>query len=371
MRIAIVSLPSYYFYFQQDSEGSWGGAEVQQSLIAQELSRRGADIRWVVENGPNISGLTQKNNMLYIPIHYPPNKVMAMTPIYRLPYPLAQLYASLNYADADIYYQRIGEWTTGVLALYRKLRGKPFVFSVAHDDHLALESLDYSNMDKALIKQGIKSADAVVVQSKAQMKLLKKNFNREGRYIPSVVKIPKGAYIPPEDYVLWVGRFEVWKHPELFIEAARSLPNYRFVMIGGPSKASPKLFSELENAAKSVPNLEFLGHHSYKQTYNYIARAAVLVNTSSQEGFPNTFLQAWSHSRPVISVSIDPDNIITDNSLGIISGRDKLPQKIDELMSDRGKVKSLGKRGYNYVSKYHSVKVGADRYEELFSELTG
>ena len=39
-------------------------------------------------------------------------------------------------------------------------------------------------------------------------------------------------------------------------------------------------------------------------------KSKILINTSSFEGFPNTFVQAWANGVPVISLKVDPDNII-------------------------------------------------------------
>ena len=41
-----------------------------------------------------------------------------------------------------------------------------------------------------------------------------------------------------------------------------------------------------------------------------IADAALLLCTSDEEGFPNMFTQAWASGTPIVTLKVDPDNII-------------------------------------------------------------
>jgi glycosyltransferase involved in cell wall biosynthesis len=38
--------------------------------------------------------------------------------------------------------------------------------------------------------------------------------------------------------------------------------------------------------------------------------AVALVSTSSHEGMPNTFVEAWGHGVPVLTLSFDSDGVV-------------------------------------------------------------
>src|SRR5690606_40570488 len=95
---------------------------------------------------------------------------------------------------------------------------------------------------------------------------------------------------------------------DLALSVAAQLPKRRFVMIGGPLPGTAAYYERIAAAAACVPNVRFLGALPHDEVNAYIARAKVLLNTSTVEGFPNTFLQAWARAVPVVSL-FDPDGI--------------------------------------------------------------
>ena len=65
-----------------------------------------------------------------------------------------------------------------------------------------------------------------------------------------------------------------------------------------------------------LSNVKYCGQVTPDKDLQVIANAAILLSTSDQEGFPNTFLEAWSAGTPVVSLKIDPDRIIEQMGLG-------------------------------------------------------
>ena len=75
-------------------------------------------------------------------------------------------------------------------------------------------------------------------------------------------------------------------------------------MIGRPGE--PARYGALHQQMKLLPNLDYLGEQPIERVNSEIAASDVLV-TTSYEGFPNTFIQAWLRGVPVVSNGVDPD----------------------------------------------------------------
>ena len=102
--------------------------------------------------------------------------------------------------------------------------------------------------------------------------------------------------------VLWVSNLRALKRPELVLELARQLPHVRFTLAGGPMPGGQTYYDDVAAAAARLPNLTMLGPVRYRDSGELFDRAKIFLNTSSIEGFPNTFLQAWIRGVPVVTL---------------------------------------------------------------------
>jgi glycosyltransferase involved in cell wall biosynthesis len=93
-------------------------------------------------------------------------------------------------------------------------------------------------------------------------------------------------------------------------------------------------------------------------------RAKVFLNTSSIEGFPNTFLQAWIRGVPVVSF-FDPDALIRRLSLGrVASSLDEMREAIRGLLEFDVDRQLIGRRAREFAAREYTTGVAA-RYIEL------
>jgi glycosyltransferase involved in cell wall biosynthesis len=154
--------------------------------------------------------------------------------------------------------------------------------------------------------------------------------------------------------VIWVANFKPFKNPEIFVDLAESFignQGIEFVMIGRPG--DPSQYRSLHERINRLKNLTYLGELSIDQVNEEIARSDIFVNTSSAEGFPNTFIQAWLRGVPVVSYKVDPDGCLSRGGSGILAGStDRLASAINELLSDRKRLRQLGEaaRAYGYAN---------------------
>jgi len=190
--------------------------------------------------------------------------------------------------------------------------------------------------------------DYIIAQNEFQQHGFIKNIRRINvPIIPNIFDKNLFLSIEKSQYnfdAIWIGNYRSVKRPELLIELARQHPELNFGMIGieienGADKSS-------KNGAEELNNLQILGYRSLFETTIIISQSKVLVCTSLAEGFPNTFLQAWSSNIPVLS-TVNPNRVITTYQLGIIA------ENISEL--SEGLTKIITNNTY-YIELQHNIR---------------
>lgn len=193
-----------------------------------------------------------------------------------------------------------------------KIFGFKLVHMLASDDDVMPDE----NGIKTKFQNALQSVDYVIAQNTIQKELYNQHFrNTDIPIIPNIWESKIGNTLLNEknsDFI-WVSNFGKNKRPLWFIELAKSLPQYKFVMIGSAFDAS--LYQECEKLAEQLPNLQLFGYKSLFEVNSYVNQSRVLVCTSIIEGFPNTFLQALSVNVPLLS-TVDPSGIIVNFQIG-------------------------------------------------------
>ena len=127
------------------------------------------------------------------------------------------------------------------------------------------------------------------------------------------------------------------------------------------------LFEDVQRAAREVPNLQALGFVPFSEIDQYYARARAYLCTSTIEGFPNTFLQAWNHKTPVVT-TYDPDGVVSKHGLGVAG------QDVDEIVAGLELVCGpggipIGERCREYLERIHSVEAVMAALEPILLSL--
>jgi glycosyltransferase involved in cell wall biosynthesis len=225
-------------------------------------------------------------------------------------------------ADADVYYHNCAEYVTGQIALWCRHRGRKFIYSSASDLDCTPGLPDIKKWRvRVMYRYGLQHADRIVVQTRKQQGMLRDGFGLESTMLPMPCPGPSlteyQAPEPPRDdssRVLWVGRICPEKCPERLLELAWLCPGVHFDVVG-PADGSDYA-KEICDRACALPNMTLHGAMPRVRMPEFYKRATCLCCTSVLEGFPNTFLEAWSHGLPVVS-TFDPDRLIAQCGLGI------------------------------------------------------
>ncbi|MEX2339170.1 MAG: glycosyltransferase family 4 protein [Aquisalimonadaceae bacterium] len=341
-----------------------GGAEVQQKILGEALAARGVEVSYVTHDlgqpdGQRIGGLTvfksyrEDAGIAGLRFFYP-----------RVP----GLWSALKRAGADIYYVRGAGYLPGLVSLFCRRNGRRFIFACASDANVDLKLLRLPTIrDRWLYVHGIRRADAIIVQSHQQAAALMNNLGLQGRVIRNIWHSAASAL--PESrrrYILWVAMFRELKQPEHFIRLARAFPDQEFVMIGGPYRGTVSYYQQVQRQAQAVPNLRFLGYRRMEETEQYFDQARLLVNTSRYEGFPNTFLQAWARSLPVLSY-VDPDGLIDRLGLGAVAGNEEQLHRVLGRLLQQEQFRAGDIVGY--FNRHHAPAAIVSGYQQVFESL--
>ena len=370
-KICIVGLDAYGLLTGEGDLKYIGGETVQHVLLARAWRDLGYDVSIVVfDDGQGarrvIDGITT------IAAH----GRTAGVPGLRFFHPRAsKLFAALAAADADVYYQSPAGAFTGITAWFCRMTGRKFIFRVASDSDCEKEHGRLPLWrDRRLFHYGLHHADLIAVQTDVQARMLRENHELDSHVVNMLVEPPRRTAAPDpatddahkDIDVLWIGNLRTLKRPELALELARQLPHVNFTLAGGPlpGAASRIYFDDVKAAAARLPNVRMPGPVKYTDSGAWFDRAKVFLNTSSIEGFPNTFLQAWIRGLPVVSF-FDPDGLIRRLQLGAVcKSVDDMREAIRGLLDVKPYRDNIGRRARDFVAR-EFTGAAASRYFEL------
>jgi glycosyltransferase involved in cell wall biosynthesis len=336
-----------------------GGAELQGLLISSELVKRGYDVSIITfDHDPR----EIEDN---IPFHLIRTYRQGQSPH------LLKVMKAVNLADADIYFINNAGYILAPVTFSAHRRGRRVLFWGASDSNFDPCFKWYrmpTYRDKLLYLWGLKRCDAYVVQNRRQQELLLRHFGKLSEVIHNGF-YPSDGFSSFEREVLWVGSMRKVKNPRMFLELAKRIPEVRFVMVGGNPLQRDEFRDSIYEEARTIPNLLFKGFLPFEEVERLFKRASLFVNTSTLEGFPNTFLQAWARGVPVLStVNVNPDGLITENHLGaVVSNLDEMVDAVRRHFSTGLDTSPVAIKAF--YDKHLTIGSLVDKMESIFDTL--
>ena len=362
--VAIYS-PFARLYYEPGSK-QVGGAELQTTLLAAGLTDRGFRVAHIIYPLRAEARLEPPAPTLVERRRWQGGRRLGQLR------EAAAILSALGAADAQAYVVRGSGGHLIPAAAFCRLRRRRLVFSTSNDLDFDFSRPDRRPQVLRAYRSSIGHADRVVVQTKQQLELAATTLDGvDPLLIPSFCQPAEAARSQPE-YFLWADRVVEYKRPLAFLDLAESLPEAHFRMVIATTSETPApLERELRGRAAHLANVEIVEQLPRRELLELLTRATAMVATSRAEGMPNTFLEAWARGIPVLSLSVDPDDRLTEKGVGIFAGDS--PERFADgarlLWSDRAKRAAMGERARAFVHETHAPEAVVDRWQALLDEL--
>ncbi|HEX3716449.1 MAG TPA: glycosyltransferase family 4 protein [Verrucomicrobiae bacterium] len=365
-----ICLVSYLAYgaLTGGRSGHIGGVEWQTTLFAKWLAQKGYRVSFLCldEGGPQIEVIDG------VRIIKTCGRFAGIKGLRYFHPKWTGLVRAMRQADADIYYHNSCECVTGQIAMWCRLRRRPFVFSSQCDTDFdpKLPCLETA-LDRSLYRYGLRHADVRVVQTEAQRVAVDSGFGLDAVVIPmpcpEAENFTMGELESRPKRVLWIARLCKQKRPDRLLDLAEACPDIQFDLVGPvyPDSYAREVFER----AKKIQNVTVHGPVPRERVPELYKNATCLCSTSDFEGFPNTFLEAWSHGLPVVS-TFDPDALIATKNLGIIARTvPELQAALRSVLRDPNRYRELSQNGRRYFVENHRADMVLPKFEQVFLKL--
>lgn len=361
LRVAVV-VPTHWGFLM-------GGSQYQAQFLIEALYGTGVAeiVYFAARTSPTVNTVDHK--VVNIGVKTPLRKYGQFWDYFRLQRRLKDF-------APDVIYQRVRCAHTGISARYAKRHDIPFIWHVASDRNCVKRSVfpsvfryPHKVLEAALSEYGMRAANTVIAQTAVQAELLRENYGIVvDRVVPNfhpepLQKAQKGAPL----IIVWVANLKAVKRPELIIETARllqDLEDIRFKIVGAPyDKVAQQ--AEFESSVEELPNVEYLGKREQQAVNALLCKAHLLVNTSLAEGFSNTFIQAWMREVPVLTIGVNPDNMLNDSKFGkCCESVQELVDSIRQLVMEPERLSEMGAQSYVKSIEMFSMR-NADQLAEM------
>lgn len=342
---------------------TYGGGELQIALLAKALASLGHEVV-VVDLDVEEGFVTDDGIKVYPVKDYKGGMKIFRTLTHRLP----ALYSTFVEIKADVYYCRIREYRHIIVYMAARRVKAKFILSLASDlDILSIRKRwkhFYSSNVKDLwgIFNGImgeivypfllRKADLVLVQHEGQKKILS-GKGITTRVFYNLIDASGLKWIDQPDSAtdfIYVGSLDKRKGFEDFVEIVRRTPMHSYKVIGRVRDATGNTLNE---QLKHFNNVQLMGKLIHSDTINEISRSKALISTSPMEGFPNIFIEAWGCGVPVLSLHVDPGEVIKNEGLGFVA--DGSIERMIEKMATLHRSEEFSRYARSYVHKRHAL----------------
>ncbi|MCP1715131.1 glycosyltransferase involved in cell wall biosynthesis [Methanocalculus alkaliphilus] len=162
----------------------------------------------------------------------------------------------------------------------------------------------WTTIHRRFDQRSVREVDQIVTISENVRKRIQQYYHRDAQVIYPPVDTSRYHCKEYGDFWLSVNRFYPEKRIDLQIEAFRSLPDKRIIIVGGYSEGDRHAGMYAEKLMKDLPpNVEILGEVTEEKLLDLYGRCRGLVCTALDEDFGLTPVEAMASGKPVVAVN--------------------------------------------------------------------
>lgn len=186
-------------------------------------------------------------------------------------------------------------------------------------------------------------------------------------------QLPRPGRLPIESYMLYVSRFDVYKHHYEVVSAYAKLPaKYRdrvhLALIGESDMPGAERVHELINNLGLGERVIILGAVPYAELPAYYHHAELALFASSCENCPNIMLEALGAGRPVLSSDVMPMPEFGAQAAAYFSpfDADDINRAMVTVLSDSDYAQRLADAAALQCQNFNWSKTAASTWAEIF-----
>jgi glycosyltransferase involved in cell wall biosynthesis len=370
VNICFISTYAYTLFFP-GSDVVFGGSELQLFLLAKALSAQPENhVNFITYDwrAPGVKPIETAIKLHLLNTHIPFIHRVKFISVIPAVFRLWRLMRSVN---ADIYQSRSAGMEIAIIALFCRLFRRKSVYMTASSIDVDGTYVKNNGIIGRIFLWGLKHTDLIIAQNAEHQRALTKNYGLSSEVKKNIFPVtPRPANVTKRT-ILWVSNCQPLKQPELFVSLAARFPQEAFQIILPEHSHHADYYQQTLKLIRQQPNLEYIGKVPPDKIDVYYQQAKLFVNTSTYEGFPNTFLQALNAGTPILSLNVDPDSFLTKYQCGFCAHGDLkvLENNLRELLDHEAERLNMADNGRQYLIAEHDSATLVIKYQTLYQRL--
>lgn len=227
---------------------------------------------------------------------------------------------------------------------------------------------NYLYENNLFVRRAVRRMDAVFTTAKCLVPKVRRIYGlaSDPMFLPTPVSIPAQVAKADKPTVCYVARLDRRKRPEQFFAMAARFPDVDFLVLGKSRDVAWE--RKLRETYGSLPNVRMLGfvdQFSDTRHDETFAQSWVLVNTSTREGLPNSFIEAASHACAILS-EVNPDGFASEFGYQVSDG--DFGAGLRWLLTNDN-WRRQGQKARRYALNTFEISSSIDLHEQIYAAL--